>query len=274
MSPPNGGYQMECAACLRDTKIIAKGLCDPCYRRKQRFGTTDYQRKGKHTKCQIKDCTDRAIAKGLCDKHRQRLRALGHTGLKDDAWGAKKKHPLYNSWRHLIRFKSHTKVHAIWLTDFLQFIADVGVRPSPRHSLYAADEALPIGPGNFIWKRSVIEKVAGEDAKTYAARYQRTNRRIKSESYQGYELKRNFGISADQYAAMMLAQDGKCAICKSDERSLIRGRLISLAVDHCHTTGKVRGLLCSACNPAIGAFRDRIDLLEAAIAYLKAHAAT
>ncbi len=51
-----------------------------------------------------------------------------------------------------------------------------------------------------------------------------------------------------------------CAICNSTDR---------LSIDHCHKTGEVRGLLCSKCNSGIGLFRDKIDLLEAAIHYLK-----
>jgi hypothetical protein len=44
---------------------------------------------------------------------------------------------------------------------------------------------------------------------------------------------------------------------------------MDLAVDHCHTTGKIRGLLCSKCNPALGAFNDNIEILNSAIKYLK-----
>lgn len=51
-----------------------------------------------------------------------------------------------------------------------------------------------------------------------------------------------------------------CAICNSTDR---------LSIDHCHETGEVRGLLCGKCNSGIGLFKDKIDLLEAAIQYLK-----
>lgn len=260
---------MPCIACKRETKLVSHGLCDPCYRRKRRFGTTEYQRLGKFSICQIKDCGNKAVAKGLCDKHRQRLIKHGTTDLVDEARGIKKTHPLYNSWRYLIRFSPKEMVHPSWHTDFLQFIADIGERPSPKHRLYSADMSKPIGPDNFIWKKSLIHKVSGEDEKTYAARYQRAHRAMNPEGYKAIDLKRLYGLSREQYQMMHDAQDGKCAICKEPETTIIRGRQLTLAVDHCHATGAIRGLLCSACNPAIGAFRDRIDLLEAAIAYLR-----
>lgn len=63
---------------------------------------------------------------------------------------------------------------------------------------------------------------------------------------------------------MEVEQGGACKICGEPCTS---GR--SLAVDHCHKTGRVRGLLCGQCNNGLGRFRDRPDLLLAAIAYLE-----
>lgn len=67
---------------------------------------------------------------------------------------------------------------------------------------------------------------------------------------------------------MVVAQDGRCAICREEETATARGRVRSLAVDHDHETGAVRGLLCSRCNTALGLFRDNPALLLEAIAYL------
>ena len=63
---------------------------------------------------------------------------------------------------------------------------------------------------------------------------------------------------------MLGAQNGRCAICGRPETEAG-----GLAVDHCHATGKVRGLLCTLCNTALGKFRDRTDILRAAIRYLE-----
>jgi len=64
---------------------------------------------------------------------------------------------------------------------------------------------------------------------------------------------------------MLEEQEHKCAICLTSDVDLEK----LLAVDHCHTTGKVRGLLCSNCNLALGNFKDNITNLEQAIKYLK-----
>lgn len=85
-----------------------------------------------------------------------------------------------------------------------------------------------------------------------------------------YKLKFNYGLSVDDYRTMLVKQGGVCAICQKPETSKANnGYTKNLAVDHCHSTGKVRGLLCHHCNTALGKFKDDITLLEAAIKYLK-----
>lgn len=79
------------------------------------------------------------------------------------------------------------------------------------------------------------------------------------------DLKRAYGISFEDYKAMEVAQDGKCKICGGT--TLYRGT--RFAVDHCHITGKVRGLLCTKCNSGLGMFNDDINLISAAISYLR-----
>ncbi len=76
-----------------------------------------------------------------------------------------------------------------------------------------------------------------------------------------------YGITLEEYDSLFVIQGGVCALC--GEPSDSEGRLLS--VDHCHDTGKVRGLLCSSCNMGIGIFDDDIASLEKAIAYLRSH---
>lgn len=78
-----------------------------------------------------------------------------------------------------------------------------------------------------------------------------------------------YGISEEDYQRMVEAQGGLCAICNRPERMKFKGALKRLAVDHCHMTGDVRGLLCHACNCAIGKLGDAPDLLRAAANYLE-----
>lgn len=77
-------------------------------------------------------------------------------------------------------------------------------------------------------------------------------------------LERRYGLSATEYDRRLAEQDGCCAICRRHAELLGK----PLAVDHDHTTREIRGLLCDDCNLGLGKFRDRIDLLEEAIAYL------
>jgi hypothetical protein len=78
-------------------------------------------------------------------------------------------------------------------------------------------------------------------------------------------LKRAYGLTVEGYFAILSAQGGGCAICgKTSEE---QGR--KLAVDHCHATGKVRGILCDPCNQGLGSYRDNVTLLRRAIEYLE-----
>ena len=82
-------------------------------------------------------------------------------------------------------------------------------------------------------------------------------------------FKRKYGITLLQYNYMLDAQNNKCAICNKEETALLKGVVRRLAIDHCHITGKVRGLLCDKCNHLLGLVNDSCSLLENAINYLK-----
>jgi hypothetical protein len=76
---------------------------------------------------------------------------------------------------------------------------------------------------------------------------------------------RQYGISLQDYQEMKKAQNNCCATCDRNESELKR----SLMVDHCHTSGKIRGLLCDECNLSLGKIKDNIQTLEKMILYLK-----
>jgi Recombination endonuclease VII len=63
----------------------------------------------------------------------------------------------------------------------------------------------------------------------------------------------------------------RCAICNQEERKVTRGKVVMLAVDHDHATGKVRGLLCHTCNVALGLLQDSPGLLANALSYVRHH---
>lgn len=81
-------------------------------------------------------------------------------------------------------------------------------------------------------------------------------------------LLKNFGITLERYNEMLSEQNGVCAICLRPERFALNENPHSLAVDHCHVTGKIRGLLCKCCNQALGQLRDNVENLKRAIQYL------
>jgi len=84
------------------------------------------------------------------------------------------------------------------------------------------------------------------------------------------ELLNKYGLSFEDYTRLVIEQEGVCAICKCPEKQLGKGGAIRpLNVDHCHTTGKVRGLLCAGCNLALGNLNDNIDSLLSAVSYLR-----
>ena len=88
----------------------------------------------------------------------------------------------------------------------------------------------------------------------------------KKESARKAQLKLLYGITPERYDEMLKEQEGKCKICGTDKPT---GKWKVFAVDHCHDTGHVRGLLCNECNRGIGLLRDSPELLIKAADYLK-----
>lgn len=87
--------------------------------------------------------------------------------------------------------------------------------------------------------------------------YNENRERVRHNSYV-----RDFKITLEDYNRQLEKQNHKCAICgDTDDKK-------ELAVDHCHKTNKVRGLLCWCCNSSIGRFEDDISILQSAIKYL------
>lgn len=79
-------------------------------------------------------------------------------------------------------------------------------------------------------------------------------------------LRRKYGITPEQYEEMLTQQANSCAICKIHE-----SQYGTFAVDHCHKTGKVRALLCGACNTALGLLKESITIVDNLKIYLIDH---
>jgi len=150
--------------------------------------------------------------------------------------------------------------------DFWLFVAQMGDAPEGRFWLKRRDKSRPFSLENCYWAVPVAslrkESTLAEKASRQRAWTAKNKLRVKNT-----ELKRSFGITLADYDRMLEEQNGVCAVCGQQDKHY------RLAVDHCHTTNKVRGLLCSPCNLGIGKFKDQPDRLEAAAAYLRRSAA-
>lgn len=128
-----------------------------------------------------------------------------------------------------------------------------------RTRAYALAHPEQIRATGRRWRENNREKAR---AKNLA--YKRSNRG----RWKHFEqwIQRQYGIDVETYARAELAQDRKCAGCLEsfDHTPGRRG----VHVDHCHTTGRFRGLLCYSCNAALGLVRDRSDVLDRLKAYL------
>lgn len=97
----------------------------------------------------------------------------------------------------------------------------------------------------------------------------RRNRESHYAAVRRAQLKKSYGITPEEYDALLAAQGGVCKICNQSEMATRNGVPMRMPVDHCHTTGRVRGLLCSLCNKGLGSFRDDTEILKHAIRYLE-----
>lgn len=117
---------------------------------------------------------------------------------------------------------------------------------------------------NIEWRKKNREKCCQATA----------NWRARNPTYESSrKLKERYGITPEQYEEMFTIQEGKCAICGSEEtaRHNHSNEVQKLAVDHCHITGKIRALLCQDCNRGLGKFKDDPARLIQAAEYVKRH---
>lgn len=90
------------------------------------------------------------------------------------------------------------------------------------------------------------------------------NNRAKRQERKGEPRVRKYGLTVADYANLLAAQNGKCAICGRTEN----GKRINFDVDHDHVTGKIRGLLCNRCNRLLSNAVDSVEILRSAQDYL------
>jgi len=184
---------------------------------------------------------------------------------RPEDWGQREKHPLYNLW-HWNKNRNRYGVVPEWAEDFWAFVEGVGEKPGPAYRLrrHVIDQAM--GPDNFFWEEKYAKGDGNAMTRAERAAYMREYRKRRPRNVRNTMLKRNYGITLQQWEALYEAQGGKCAICQRAENA---ERYANLAVDHCHDTGKVRGLLCNNCNRALGMLDHDPDRLRNAAAFLE-----
>lgn len=109
------------------------------------------------------------------------------------------------------------------------------------------------------------EKVRSRDRERYRKRVERDPKEI-YKHYRNQYLLKAYGITLEDYKEMLINQRGSCAICGISEEEAPMQRL---HVDHCHSSGEIRGLLCHNCNALLGHAKDDETILKSAISYLR-----
>lgn len=112
------------------------------------------------------------------------------------------------------------------------------------------------------WREANPEKQRAHSRKSHEKRQQRPEwREYRNEAH----MRHKYGITMADFEALLAKQGGVCAICAGEHRGVGK----RLHIDHCHESGKIRGLLCSPCNTAIGLLDDDPARAESAAAYLR-----
>lgn len=127
-----------------------------------------------------------------------------------------------------------------------------------RHSLSSIDKILQTG--NCTICGDGVSLVLHKPKNQWRCR-QHESIRKRNYRAKAYGFTREAANAA--YDSLWILQEGKCAICKNTEA----GR--QLALDHCHQTNTIRGLLCTKCNTGLGLLGDSIDGIQSALDYLK-----
>lgn len=179
-------------------------------------------------------------------------------------WGKREEHPAYAAWCNLRRYH-RLDLPESWREDFWAFVKEVPEKPEKSQAC-RAESTKPWSADNFYWKE---RRSSAEDVKEYMREWYKKARAANPEYYLAQDLRRKYGVTLEWYRERLAKQNNVCAICKQPEVAVIRGKVIAMPVDHCHNTGKARGLLCTKCNRGLGLFRDDVGILKSAIDYLQ-----
>lgn len=215
-----------CAGCGR----LKRGWCNAHYLRYRIYGspTGTPPPREKHYCC-VDGCDGGRYAKGYCKPHYHRVQRTGDPG------------PAEIGVRHETTWAENSESATCWSCGTTK----------------DADE--------FYLNSGLRQGRCKECVKAQLQAWRKANPDLYRERMVGYQLRFNFGISRDQYAALLAAQGGTCAICGQPPEPGER----RFHVDHDHETGAVRGILCGWCNTSLGLFGEDALVLSRAAAYLE-----
>lgn len=124
---------------------------------------------------------------------------------------------------------------------------------------------------NKYWCKTCMSQAQANWKKrnrTHVNLYQKKRKKINPKSFTVIRRRstlKQYGLTITQFESLLNRQNSRCAICSTDKPG---GFANQWAVDHCHKTGGVRGILCSSCNKGLGHFKDNIAVMETAVRYL------
>lgn len=216
--------------------------------------------------CSVENCWRPVKGKGWCSKHYQQF-YKSHETYRKISEANKRKHPLYIIWWQR---KQDNLLCEEWL-NFENFINDVGQKPDGNYFLVRLREGQ-FSHDNFEWKER-LQRRPEESTKDWNARQRFARISANPSMESDRNLKRTYGLSRKEYNEILKSQNNGCAICGEKETSIEvkTGTTRSLAVDHCHNSQKIRGLLCWRCNGTLGKINDNVELLQSMINYLLKH---
>lgn len=215
--------------------------------------------------CSVDGCDKPLKGKLYCRNHYQMNYLYGRTTKVNS--GDKRKNPLYHLW---FERKKNKLLCEEWL-NFDSFIKGIEPKPEGNFLLLQIDGSKPFGPDNFRWQEHLKRK-EGESKKEWWARKRAARIFANPSMERDRNIKRRFNLTREQYDEKSKLQNYVCAICEQPELARSNsGSIKGLAVDHCHSTNKLRELLCWRCNATLGRVGDSIELLEKMKQYLIKH---
>lgn len=147
------------------------------------------------------------------------------------------------------------------------YIANKQKAKAARAKYHKANKAA-IMQRNRAWK--IARRLANPNYKPRNSHAKKYNLNARAAKY-SHSIKSRYNLSWPEFTKLYEDQHGVCGLCSTrlNVEFGMNSKVLNFTVDHCHSTGQVRGLLCRKCNTAIGMFGDSKDMMIKAIAYLE-----